>query len=104
MDNLQELLSKIEGAPQETDRGELEKWLKSQDSQIGKMQQSISKTSERYAELKEKRELVEQALKILRREAETERRTAEKSKSGWTRAKGNQPECFRNRKSFCCRR
>lgn len=29
MDNLQELLSKIEGAPQETDRGELEKWLKS---------------------------------------------------------------------------
>lgn len=81
MDNLQELLSKIEGAPQETDRGELEKWLKSQDSQIGKMQQSISKTSERYTELKEKREFVEQALKVLRREAREQKQKEELQKN-----------------------
>lgn len=68
MDNLEEILSRIDGAPKDAEHGDLEKWLKSQDSQIGKMQQSISKTSQRYGELKEKRELVEQALKLLRRE------------------------------------
>lgn len=68
IDNLQEILSQIDDVPKDIDHSELEKWLKSQDSKIGKMQQSISKTSDRYGELKEKRELVEQALKLLRRE------------------------------------
>ena len=94
MDTLQEILSQMEDVPKDVTHGELEKWLKSQDSQIGRMQQTISKTSERYGELKEKRERVEQALKLLRRETE------EQKKQGGLVPRGTDEQAARTENPF----
>lgn len=77
MDNVKELLKKIDGVPDTDDMQEVEKWLKTRNSQIGKMQQTLKKTSDRYVSLKAERELVEAALKLLRKKAKEEKKQME---------------------------
>lgn len=81
MDNIKELLKKIDGVPETDDIQELGKWLKTRDSQIGKMQQTLSKTSDRYVSLKAERELVEAALKLLRKKVKEEKKKEEQQEA-----------------------
>ena len=74
MDNIKELLKKIDGVPETDDMKEVEKWLKTRNMQIGKMQQTLTKTSERYVSLKAERDLVEAVLKLLRKRAKEEQK------------------------------
>lgn len=80
MEKLEELLLKIENVPEGLGKEQLMDWLKEQDMLIGKQQHSLSPTSEAYAKLKARRELVEEALKTIRRMAREQRAEEEADK------------------------